>query len=112
MLDDPPLIVSILGTRGLTFGSNVILQSHRGQFCAGGLVVCVQNTPNAQTFRDFHKEGRVFDIHDLPYRHLSNVQSQPEDLDVWLSGVNIARRNECIYKPRVSGGLDTSTNNP
>jgi len=80
-------------------GSFLILQSERGQFRAGGLVIRVKNAPDPQTFRDLDEHRSVFDIDDLPGRRLGDIQRQPKDVRVGLPDVDEAGGNKRIDQP-------------
>src|SRR5664280_3313006 len=100
MLDEPPLIVKMLGLAGFMDDSFVMLQPKRSQFLAGGLVICVKNAANPKTFRNLDEERGVFDIDNLPRGCLGYAQRQLENVRIRFSEMNEAGRNKSIHKPR------------
>jgi hypothetical protein len=82
------------GFRHLSF-----LQSERSQLGAGGLVICMKNASNPQTFRDLNEDRSVFDIDDVLRRRVGDVQRQSKDVRVGLADVNKAGGNKRVHKP-------------
>jgi hypothetical protein len=58
----------------------------------------VKNASNPHTFRDLDEQRRVFEIDDLPGRHLGNVQRKVKDIRVRFAKVNKAGGNIEIHK--------------
>jgi hypothetical protein len=83
---------------GFIDGSFVILQSQRGQFRAGGFVICVKNASNAHAFRDLDEHRGVVDIDYLPGWGLGDVQRKPKHVRVGLGDMDEAGGNKKIHK--------------
>src|SRR5208282_1002609 len=99
ILDEPPLMVRMLGLAGFMGVFDSGPQSQRSQFCGSGFVICVKNASNPQTLRYLDEHRSIFNIDHLPGWHLGNVQRQPKDVRVRLAEVDKARGNKSIHKP-------------
>ena len=77
----------------------VVLQSDRSQFCAGGLVIRVQNASDSQTFRDLDEHWGVVDIDHLAGWRLGDVQRKPKNVRVGLPDVNETGGDKRIHQP-------------
>src|ERR1017187_4941524 len=98
MLDEPPLMVRMIGSDSFMDDSFVILQSQRSQRRARGLVILVSNASNSQPFRNLNEHRGVFDIDHLPGRRLGDVQGKSKDVRIRLAEVDKARGNKSIHK--------------
>ena len=74
------------------------VESKLSEFCAGGLVVSMQQAANPKTISDLNKHRGVFDIDDLLGGCHGDVQGQPENRRVRFMEPDQAGGNKCIHK--------------
>ena len=96
MLEEPQLIVGILGLACFIAGVFVIMQAEQSQLCTRGRVFRVDNATNSQILCDLCKHQCVFNKDDLFGGHLGDIQRKPKDINIRLAEMDEAGGNKKI----------------